>query len=177
MGQDLTEEMIRPVMCFCQDSAAKVLKVSKDTMAKACKRLGLKWPKRPEVPTTDRQRALTAKKKHRDRVPRNSDLILYCEKEDEVSVRFHEVRISSDGRTVFERYGRSSLFANKKTRYANREEGVEKAQARRAEQLHSSKGFIEKPAPSLPFILSKDSKRKKMQVHWHIIHFTCVLIK
>jgi hypothetical protein len=36
---DLTESMICPLMRFCQDTAAEALKVSKNTLSKACKRL------------------------------------------------------------------------------------------------------------------------------------------
>ena len=50
----LTEQMIRPLMRFCQDTAAENLKVSRNTLNKACARLNIKWPRRPEVPTTVR---------------------------------------------------------------------------------------------------------------------------
>ena len=41
-------------MRFCQDTAAENLKVSRNTLNKACARLNIKWPRRPEVPTTVR---------------------------------------------------------------------------------------------------------------------------
>ncbi len=50
----LTEQAIRPLMRFCQDTAAEYLKVSTNTLGKACTRLNIKWPRRPEVPTTVR---------------------------------------------------------------------------------------------------------------------------
>ena len=50
----LTDQMIRPLMRFCQDTAAEYLKVSTNTLSKACARLSIKWPRRPEVPTTVR---------------------------------------------------------------------------------------------------------------------------
>ena len=48
----LTEQAIRPLMRFCQDTAAEYLKVSTNTLSKACQRLNIKWPRRPEVPTS-----------------------------------------------------------------------------------------------------------------------------
>ena len=54
----LTEQAIRPLMRFCQDTAAEYLKVSTNTLSKACARLNIKWPRRPEVPTTVRADSL-----------------------------------------------------------------------------------------------------------------------
>lgn len=105
---DLTESMIRPLMRYCQDTAAEALKVSKNTLSKACKRLQLAWPSRPQIPTTERQKATMRKKARNNKVPRNSIILSYCEKEEEDAVRFHEVRLSADSCTVFQRWGRTN---------------------------------------------------------------------
>jgi hypothetical protein len=65
----LTEQAIRPLMRFCQDTAAEYLQVSTNTLSKACARLKIKWPRRPEVPTPERQRMQNRKKQKRDKIP------------------------------------------------------------------------------------------------------------
>jgi len=63
----LTEQAIRPLMRFCQDTAAEYLKVSTNTLSKACARLNIKWPRRPEIPTTVSEPDLCV---HNDRLRR-----------------------------------------------------------------------------------------------------------
>ena len=161
---DLTESMIRPLMRFCQDTAAEALKVSKNTLSKACKRLQLTWPARPQVPTTERQKANMRKKSRNNKVPKNSILFCYCEKEEEDAVRFHEVRLSADSCTVFQRWGRTNkqvYRANKKIRYNSKDEAIAYCNSLRTEQFNPGKGWVDKAAPALPKVHSKQSKSKK----------------
>jgi hypothetical protein len=44
---------------------------------------------------------LNRKRKKRDRIPRNSVLLFYCEREDQGVLRYHELRLSADGRSVY----------------------------------------------------------------------------
>jgi len=57
------------------------------------------------VPTTERQKAIMRKKSCNDKIPKNSRLFLYCEKEEEDKLLFHEVRLSADSCTVLQRWG------------------------------------------------------------------------
>jgi hypothetical protein len=71
---------------------------------------------------------LNRKRKKRDRIPRNSRAVFYCEREVQGVQRFHELRLSADARSVFARWGRVDKptgVANKKTRYASPEEVTE----------------------------------------------------
>lgn len=68
---------------------------------------------------------LNRKKKKRDRVPRNSQVVLYCEREVLEVQRFHELRLSADCRSVYARWGRADRpgsRVNKRTRFSTKDE-------------------------------------------------------
>lgn len=163
---DLTEPMIRPVMRYCRVTAAEMLKVSTYQLSMACSRLGLKWPRFPQEPTPEHHKALNRKKK-KERIPKNAGAFYYGEREEEGVVRFFELRLSSDNRAVYTRWGRPGISnnyawrANKKQRFATREEAVGFCQNSKAEHRPQD-GWIEKVAPMLPNAKPK-SKRKAMQ--------------
>ena len=54
----------------------------------------------------ERQKRANRKKKKRDRIPRNAQAVLYCEREEKGVQRFFELRLSGDGRSVYARRGR-----------------------------------------------------------------------
>jgi hypothetical protein len=161
----LTEAQIRPLMRYCRVSAAEMLKVSTYQLSMACSRLGLKWPRWPEVPTPEHHKALNRKRK-KERIPKNATAVYYGEKEDDNVLRFFELRISCDGRTVFTRWGRPGVTsnyatrANRKTRFASREDALEHCREQKAE-YGVQEGWVEKEAPELPGAKPK-SKRKAM---------------
>jgi len=160
----LTEGQIRPYMRYCRITAAEMLKISTYQLSMACSRLGLKWPRWPEVPTPEHHKALNRKKK-KEKIPKNSVAFVYCEKEEESTARFHELRISFDGRAVFTRWGRPGVTnnyawrANKKTRFATKEEALVYCRNLKAQWLSAPEGWLEKTAPILPNSKPK-SKRK-----------------
>ena len=163
---DLTEPMIRPVMRYCRVTAAEMLKVSTYQLSMACSRLGLKWPRFPQEPTPEHHKALNRKKK-KERIPKNAVAYYYGEREEEGVVRFFELRLSSDSRAVYARWGRPGISnnyawrANKKTRFATRDEAEAYCQNTKAEH-RPQEGWVEKEAPILPNAKPK-SKRKAMQ--------------
>ena len=62
--------------------------------------------------------------------------------------RFHELRLSADGRCVYTRWGRvdKPLYrANKKSRYNTKEEALHHFHTERNEKLNGSECWIEKP--------------------------------
>lgn len=165
----LTETQIRPLMRYCRITAAEMLKVSTYQLSMACSRLGLKWPRWPEVPTPEHHKALNRKKK-KERIPKNAVAFFYCEKTEDsgnTATRFHELRISSDGRAVFARWGRPGVTnnyawrANKKMRFALKEDALAYCRSQKAE-YRLPDGWIEKTAPIPPNSKPK-SKRKAMQ--------------
>ena len=87
------------------------------------------------------------KKKKRDRIPRNTTLLLYCEREENGVQRFHELRLSADGRSVYTRWGRADkpiYRANKKSRYHSKDDALNHSHTERLEKLHGSEGWVEK---------------------------------
>jgi len=158
--------MIRGVIRYCKVTAADMLKVSTYQLSMACTRLGIKWPRFPQEPTPEHHKALNRKKK-KERIPKNAPPFFYGEREEDGVVRFLEVRVSSDGRVVYLRWGRPGLSnnyawrANKKTRFATREEALQHCQSVKA-QHRPQDGWVEKEAPILPNARPK-SKRKAMQ--------------
>ena len=149
----LTEALIRPMMRYCKITAAEMLKCSMYQLRVACKTLDLKWPRTPEVPTPEHHKAMN-RKKRKERIPKNSTPFFYCEKEDPTCTRFHELRISSNGRDVFTRFGRTDLKnydwkANKRTRFAEPDEAHKYCHAQKAE-FWGVENWIEKTMPALP---------------------------
>lgn len=172
---DLTEAKIRPLMKYCRVTAADMLSCSMYQLKTACKMLNLKWPHKPEIQTPEHHKALNRKKK-KERIPKTSAAFLYCEKEEERTTRFHELRISSNGLVVFARFGRidlrhSDYRANKKTHFDSREEALRYCEVQRDELLDKH-GWTEKAAPTWPngkltsrqkAQLSLQSKRKEVK--------------
>lgn len=151
ISQDsLTEQAIRPLMRYCQDTAAGYLKVSTNTLSKACQRLNIKWPRRPEVATTEWQKTLNRRRTKRERIPRNAELLLYCEREEQGVQHFHELRLSADGLSVYARWGRVDrpLYrASKKSKFISKVDALNHFHNERAEKLNCADGWVEKPAP------------------------------
>jgi predicted DNA-binding WGR domain protein len=93
------------------------------------------------------------KKSRNNKIPKNSLLFLYVEKEEEDSVRFHELRLSADSCTVYQRWGRTNkqvYRANKKSRHASKEDALAFCASLRTENFNTSKGWLDKAAPPLP---------------------------
>ena len=100
-----------------------------------------------KVPTTERQKTNMRKKSRNNKIPKNSRLFLYCEKEEEDQVLFHEVRLSADSCTVFQRWGRTNkqvYRANKKTRHQSKEEALDACHQLRLDHLQAAKGGFDK---------------------------------
>jgi len=151
ISQDsLTEQAIRPLMRYCQDTAAEYLKVSTNTLSKACQRLNIKWPRRPEVATTEWQKTLNRRRTKRERIPQNAELLLYCEREEQGVQHFHELRLSADGLSVYARWGRVDrpLYrASKKSKFISKGDALNHFHNERAEKLNCADGWVEKAAP------------------------------
>jgi hypothetical protein len=70
--------------------------------------------------------------------------------------RFHELRLSADGRAVYERWGRPGVsanygwYANRKVSFSSREEALAFCRQLRTTKLCSEAGWAEKKAPVLP---------------------------
>jgi len=104
----------------------------------------------------ERQKMLSRKKKKRDRIPLNSEALLYCEREEQSVLRFHELRVSADGRSLYSRWGRVDrpLYrANQKKRYATKEDALNHFNLERNEKLSVVEGWIEKEGMRLILLL------------------------